>query len=223
VKIAATIRQWIDERLDLSGLIHFTEKKVVPVHRHHFWYGLGGVTLFLFMIQIITGILLLLYYRPSAENAYESVEFIMTSVHYGWLIRSIHSWGANLMIFFLCIHMFSAYFMKAYRKPREMTWISGGLLLLLALGFGFSGYLLPWNQKAYWATSVGTSIIGAVPFIGTTLMEIARGGTEIGAVTLARFYGLHIWWMPIMLLGLIGAHMYLIIRIGITAPPERDE
>lgn len=219
MKIATTIRQWIDERIDLSGLVHFTEKKVVPVHRHHFWYGMGGVTLFLFMIQIVTGILLLLYYRPSAESAYESVEFIMTSVHYGWLIRSIHSWGANLMIFFLCMHMFSTYFMKAYRKPREMTWISGGLLLLLALGFGFSGYLLPWNKLSFFATKVGTEIAGVVPVVGKEILILLRGGEEVTGATLTRFFGFHVALLPLIALIVLGIHLILIQAQGMSVPP----
>ena len=135
----------------------------MPVHRHTIWYYFGGMTLFLFVVQVCTGILLLLYYRPSAEAAFESVQFIMTEVQFGWLIRSIHSWSANLMIATLLIHMFSVYFTQAYRKPRELTWVSGMLLFGLALVFGFSGYLLPWNTLAYFATKVGTDVAGQRP------------------------------------------------------------
>src|SRR5215470_77544 len=142
---------WLDERLGLDVVRALAAKKTVPIHRQSIWYYFGGMTLFLFTMQVLTGILLLLYYRPSAETAFESVQFIMTEVRFGWLIRSVHSWSANLMIATLFIHMFSVYFMRAYRQPREITWLTGVLLLLLAVGFGFSGYLLPWNKLAFFA------------------------------------------------------------------------
>ena len=132
----------------------------MPVHRYSVFYYLGGMTLFFFIVQVVTGILLMLYYRPSAEEAFESVEFIMTTVPFGWLIRSLHSWSANLMVFFAFVHLVTVYFIKAYRKPREMTWITGCVLLFLSMAFGFSGYLLPWNQLAFFATKVGTDIAG---------------------------------------------------------------
>ncbi|MFQ6113595.1 MAG: cytochrome bc complex cytochrome b subunit, partial [bacterium] len=175
---------WLKERYDLSAFEQFIAKKEVPVHRHSIWYYFGGITLFLFLIQVVTGILLLLYYRPTAEAAFESVQFIMTEVHFGWLIRSIHSWAANLMIAAAFIHMFSVFFMKAYRKPRELTWVSGAVLLLLALGFGFSGYLLPWNELAFFATKVGTEIVAVVPLIGDFLLKYLRGGEDVTGATL---------------------------------------
>jgi hypothetical protein len=147
---------WLDERLDLAAISKIAEKKEVPVHRHTIWYYLGGMTLFLYLIQIATGILLLFYYRPSAEDAYESVQFLMAEVHFGWLFRSIHAWSSNLMIFTAFLHLFSVLLLRAYRKPREITWISGVLLLGLAMAFGFTGYLLPWNELSYFATRVGT-------------------------------------------------------------------
>ena len=137
----ADLKNWVDERLSISTLQAMADKKEVPLHRHSIWYYFGGMTLFLFAVQVATGILLLLYYRPSAENAFESVQFIITEVKFGWLIRSIHSWSANLMIAFMFVHMFSVFFMKAYRAPRELTWFSGVILFCLSLAFGFSGYL----------------------------------------------------------------------------------
>src|SRR6266540_892576 len=154
---------WVDERIDLSGVRHFIAEKGVPVHAQKIWYYLGGMTLFLFGVQIFTGILLLLYYRPSASEAYESVQFIVTQVQFGWLIRNIHSWSANLLIGLAFAHFFSVFFLKSYRKPRELTWISGILLLFLMFGFGFSGYLLPWNTLSYFATKVGTEIPAQIP------------------------------------------------------------
>ena len=135
----------------------------MPVHRYSYWYFLGGMTLFLFGVQVLTGALLLLYYRPGADEAFESVQFIMTQVQFGWLVRSVHSWSANLLIFMAFAHLFSVLFLRSYRKPRELTWVSGVLLLFLMLGFGFSGYLLPWNTLSYFATKVGTEIPAQIP------------------------------------------------------------
>lgn len=214
---------WVNDRLDLSGISNFADKKVVPVHKYHFWYGIGGITLFLYIIQVLTGILLLLYYRPTAENAFESVEFIMTSVRFGWLIRSIHSWGANLMIFFLFIHMFSTYFMKAYRKPRELTWISGAFLLILALAFGFSGYLLPWNKLAFFATKVGTEMAAVIPVIGHDVLIFLRGGEEVTGATLTRFFGFHVALLPLITALFLVIHIILIQAQGMSVPPSLSE
>src|SRR5690242_9450632 len=171
----ARVYDWFDERLVWADLAAPLRKKTVPLHRLSWWYFLGGITLFLFMIQVATGILLLLYYRPSASEAYESVQYISTQVKFGWLVRSIHSWSANLMVFMAFAHMFSVVFLRAYRKPRELTWLSGMILLFLALGFGFSGYLLPWNTLAFFATRVGTEVAGQVPVVGRPIMVFLRG------------------------------------------------
>ena len=183
------VRDWIDERFDLAKLTEPLRHKTVPIHKLSYWYFLGGITLFLFGIQVCTGILLLLYYRPSANEAFESVQYIMTRVQFGWLVRSIHSWAANLMIFTAFMHMFSVLFLRAYRKPRELTWVSGMILLFLVLGFGFSGYLLPWNTLAFFATKVGTEIPGQVPIVGHSMMVLMRGGEEVTGATLTRFFG----------------------------------
>ena len=159
------ILEWLQDRLALGTVREAITKKTVPDHPASVIYYLGGMTLFFFLVQVGTGILLMLYYRPSAEQAFESVEFLMTTVPFGWLIRSIHSWSANLMVFFAFLHLASVYFAKAYRAPRELTWITGCLLFFLILGFGFSGYLLPWNQLAFFATKVGTDIAGVIPGI----------------------------------------------------------
>jgi cytochrome b6 len=186
------VANWLEARLGLSVVKSLAKKKQVPVHRHTIWYYLGGMTLFLFMVQIATGILLLFYYRPSAEEAYESVQFLMAEVEFGWLFRSIHSWSANLMIFTLFLHLFSVLLVKAYRPPRELTWFSGIGLMGLALAFGFTGYLLPWNELAYFATRVGTEITGAVPLIGDFVLRVSRGGTDVTGATLTRFYAFHV-------------------------------
>jgi cytochrome b6 len=216
------VRQWLDERLEWDDLIEPLRKKAVPLHRLSYWYFLGGITLFLFVIQVLTGILLLLYYRPGANEAFESVQYIMTQVQFGWLIRSIHSWSANLMIFTAFAHMFSVLFLKAYRKPRELTWISGVILLFLVMGFGFSGYLLPWNTLAFFATKVGTEITGQVPLIGKPLMIFLRGGEEVTGATLTRFFGFHVAVLPGLATLLILMHLLLVQRLGISVPPKLE-
>ena len=214
--------EWLDERLDLGDLTAFLRHKTVPIHYYSYWYYLGGITLFLFVIQVLTGILLLLYYRPSADGAFESVQYIMTQVQFGWLIRSIHSWSANLMIFTAFAHMFSVLFLKAYRKPRELTWVSGMLLLFVVMGFGFSGYLLPWNTLAFFATKVGTDIVDQVPVVGHPIMIFLRGGPEVTGATLTRFFGFHVAVLPGLVTVLITVHLMLIQRQGISVPPSMD-
>jgi len=209
---------WFDQRLGWSTIKEVAMHKRVPMHKHSIWYYLGGMTLFCFLVQIITGIFLLLYYRPTAEGAFESVEFIMTEVPFGWLMRSLHSWSANLMIFFAFVHLFSVFFMKAYRKPRELTWISGAFLLILSLGFGFSGYLLPWNQLAYFATKVGTDILGQIPVIGHWLLVVARGGDNVTGATLTRFFGVHVAILPMITTFFLLAHLALVQKQGMSIP-----
>ncbi len=171
---SAKIEQWLDSRYEISKVITFIKHKKVPVHKFSLFYYLGGLTLFLFIVQVITGILLLMYYKPGEDSAFESVHFIITEVNFGWLIRNIHSWSANLMVFFAFAHMFSVFFTRAYKKPRELTWVSGMILLGLAMFFGFSGYLLPWNELAFFATKVGTDIASVVPFIGDSIKESSK-------------------------------------------------
>jgi cytochrome b6 len=210
---------WVDERIDLSEVRHFVAEKGVPVHAQKVWYYLGGMTLFLFGVQVFTGILLLLYYRPSATEAYESVQFIVTQVKFGWLIRNVHSWSANLLIGLAFAHFFSVFFLKSYRKPRELTWVSGILLLFLMLGFGFSGYLLPWNELSFFATKVGTGIAGAVPVIGHFSLRLLRGGDDVTGATLSRFYGLHVAILPAIATALVALHLLFVQRQGMSVPP----
>jgi cytochrome b6 len=217
------VRKWFDERFDIDGLIAPLRKKTVPIHRLSYWYFLGGITLFLFGIQVCTGILLLLYYRPTAGEAFESVQYITTKVQFGWLIRSIHSWSANLMVFTAFAHMFSVFFMRAYRKPRELTWISGVLLLFLVLGFGFSGYLLPWNTLAFFATKVGTEVAGQIPIVGRPILVFLRGGDDVSGATLSRFFGFHVAVLPGIVTLLIGIHLLLVQYFGISVPPRINE
>ncbi|HEU4873984.1 MAG TPA: cytochrome bc complex cytochrome b subunit [Pyrinomonadaceae bacterium] len=214
------MKDWLDERLSISALAEMVHKKEVPLHRHSIWYYFGGMTLFLFVVQVVTGILLLLYYRPSAENAFESVQFIVTEVQFGWLIRSIHSWSANLMIATLFIHLFSVFFLRAYHRPREITWVSGVVLLFIAICFGFSGYLLPWNKLAFFATKVGTEIAGVIPVVGHTLLRFLRGGDDVTGATLTRFFGFHVAVLPAAATVFIGLHVLLVQLHGMSVPPS---
>jgi cytochrome b6 len=191
----------------------------VPVHRHTLFYYLGGMALFLFTIQVATGILLLLYYRPSSAEAFESVQYIMADVPFGWLIRSIHSWGANLFVGVVILHLISVFFLKAYRPPREATWITGAVLLFLTMGFGFSGYLLPWNTLSFFATKVGTDVPAQIPGIGHLLSRIMRGGSDVTGATLSRFYGLHVAILPAITTVFLGIHLVLVQRHGMSVPP----
>jgi quinol-cytochrome oxidoreductase complex cytochrome b subunit len=209
---------WVDDRVKLRDLVEFMGKKYVPLHRGSVWYYFGGVSLFLFIIQVVTGILLLLYYKGSESLAYESIKFIMSKVPFGWLIRSIHSWAANLFILAAFIHMFSVYFEKAYRPPREITWLTGMLMLFLGLGFGFSGYLLPWNELAFFATKVGTDIAGVLPVVGKPLLIFLRGGEDVTGATLSRFFGFHVAVLPGIFTVLLGIHLVLVQRQGMSEP-----
>ncbi|HEQ98553.1 MAG TPA: cytochrome bc complex cytochrome b subunit [candidate division Zixibacteria bacterium] len=222
--------RFFDERLKLESLREFAAHKVVPSHRHSAVYYTGGITLFLFIIQVCSGILLLMYYKGSAETAFESVRYIMSEVQFGWLMRDIHSWSANLMILFAFLHMFSVYFTKAYRFPRELTWLSGIILLVLSMGFGFSGYLLPWNELAFFATKVGTDMVGAVPLIGEPLLKLLRGSEDVTGATLSRFFGIHVAILPGLFMIFISIHLILVQRLGISEPeswrnlpPERKK
>lgn len=217
------LKNWLDERLSISALARAAQKKEIPLHRQSIWYYFGGMTLFLFVVQVVTGILLLLYYRPSAENAFESVQFIMTEVKFGWLIRSIHSWSANLMILTLFIHMFSVYFMQAYNRPRELTWVTGVVLLLLCITFGFSGYLLPWNTVSFFATKVGTDIAGVVPVVGKTILRFLRGGDEVTGATLTRFFGFHVAVLPALATAFLGIHVLLVQLHGMHVPARYEQ
>lgn len=214
---------WLDERFDLTPLLELMKKKRVPVHRHTVWYYLGGVTLFLFAVQVFTGILLLFYYQPGEATSYESIRFIMTKVGFGWLIRSLHHWAANLMIFFAFVHMFSVFFTRAYRKPRELTWVSGFALLVLAMALGFSGYLLPWDELAFFATKVGTDIAGAMPLFGDLVRNLLRGGPDVSSVTLTRFFAFHVALFPAIFTVILVLHLLFVQRQGMHAPTSFEQ
>lgn len=215
----SALYRWVDERLGLEEILAFARHKTVPEHRHSFWYYWGGVSLFFFLVQLMSGILLLVYYRPGAE-AYDTVRQITYDIKFGWLIRSAHSWSANLMVGALFVHMFSAYFMKAYRKPREFGWWSGLALLGLTMLFGFSGYLLPMDDLAYFATKVGLELPAAMPGAGDLITSLVRGGPEVGEVTIQRFFALHAVVLPLVFLPLLTFHLWLVQKHGNASPPS---
>jgi len=212
---------WLDERLALNELYKATLDRPEP--KGNWWNTLGSASLFLFLLQGATGIFLSVYYTPSPDHAYDSIQYIMNGVAFGWLIRGIHHWGASVMVLVVFIHMLRVFVTASYKYPRELTWLIGVGLLLCTLGMGFTGYLLPWNQKAYWATTVATSIAGSVPWIGTFIMKALRGGTDLSALTLSRFFAAHIWMLPAALTGLIGVHLFLIIKHGESEFPGKDD
>jgi len=219
--MAARVFGWLDDRLGLTGIYRTVLDRKVP--KVNWAFTLGSATLFLVVLQGVTGVFLTVYYVPHPDQAYDSINYIMNDVAFGWLIRGLHHWGATLMVVTIVLHMLRTFFHAAYKYPREITWVTGVLLLLVALGMGFTGYLLPWNQRAYWATTVGTSIAGTVPWVGPIIEQALRGGTDLSTLTLTRFFSAHIWMLPAALLGLVGVHLYLVIRLGISHMPAADE
>ena len=216
-------QEWVADRTGFDSIREFLAHKTVPRHSTTIWYYFGGITLFLFTIQVLTGVLLLLYYRPTPGEAFESVQFIMTRVSFGWLVRSIHSWSANLMILSAFVHMFSVFFLRAYKRPRELTWFTGIALLGLTLMFGFSGYLLPWNTLSYFATKVGTDMAGSVPALGEFVRRFLRGGDEVTGATLTRFFGFHVAVLPGLTTLLLLSHLALVQKWGISSPENHGE
>jgi len=212
---------WLDERLGLGAIYSVTLDRKVP--KVNWWFTFGSASMFLFLLQAVTGVFLTVYYVPSPDHAYDSIQYIMNDVAFGWLIRGIHHWGATLMVIFVFLHMLRTFFYGAYKFPRELTWLPGVVLLLCTLGMGFTGSLLPWNQRAYWATTVGTEIAGSAPFMGPFITSVLRGGTDLSGVTLARFFAVHIWFIPAIIVAIIGVHIYLIVRLGIAGVPDPDD
>ncbi len=216
-------RGWLYERTGVDRVWDALFARKVPEAQGwvSWLYTLGSATLFVFVLQAVTGTLLAMNYVPSPDHAYDSVRYINTSVVMGHYLRGLHHWGASAMVVLVGLHMLRTYFMGAYKYPREGTWMIGVLLLVVVIGFGFTGYLLPWDQKAYWATMVGTNIAGQTPFIGPYLKKIFRGGPEMGAATMTRFYALHVLVLPAIVGALIMGHLFLVVWHGISEPPTR--
>ena len=219
--MATKLGNWLDERLSWRQVWEAIFLRNIP--KVNWLYTLGSASLYVAINQIVTGILLTIYYVPTPDHAYDSVQYITTELPAGWLIRGLHHWGASAMVVLVCLHMLRVILYGSYKFPREVTWFTGVILLIVVIGFGFTGYLLPWDQKAFWATTVGTRIAATPPVIGDFILRLVRGGSELSAVTLARFYGVHIWVLPTALLLLLAIHLYLVIKIGISATPQKDE
>ncbi|RNC66653.1 MAG: cytochrome bc complex cytochrome b subunit [Desulfuromonadales bacterium] len=217
--IMKRISEWFEVRLGYKELAEKHLTGYLLPRNINAWYSLGSVLLVIFGIQVLTGILLLIYYVPDADKAFRSVTAIMNDVPYGWLIRMCHAVGSNMMVAVLLLHMLSTLFMGSYKSPRELNWLTGFILFNLVLGISLSGYLLPWSQLSFWATTVATNSAGAIPIIGDYLMQFLRGGKLVGPPTLGRFFAAHVALLPLAIAGLIGAHLFLLERIGVSAPP----
>jgi cytochrome b6 len=212
------LKEWFDERYDLEGLRSLARHKRVPQHKHEIWYYTGGIVLFLFAIQFITGMALAFYYVPYFEHANKSIIEIVTKLNMGWFFRSLHHWGAQLAITVLFIHAFSTLLLKAYRKPRELLWVSGFILLAISIFFGLSGYLLIWDERAFAAVRVATGGAGNLPVIGGFIKDFLRGGTDVTGDTLTRFYAFHVSVLPLATMLLMGFHMLLVQIQGMSVP-----
>src|SRR5881628_1305435 len=213
---------WLEERSGLVGGVKYFLFRKVPGDIS--WgHTLGSASLTAFIVQAVTGVILAMYYKPDPNQAYESIRHITNDVTLGWLVRGMHKWGASVFIILMFLHMGRVFLFGAYKYPRELNWIVGVLLLATGMFEGFTGYLLPWDQTAYWATVVGININGTGPFVGPFLASFLRGGAEIGPDTLARFYALHMLVLPGAIFALIGLHLYLVVRLGVTSPPWSKE
>jgi quinol-cytochrome oxidoreductase complex cytochrome b subunit len=213
---------WLEERSGLIGGVRYFLFRKVPGDTNWF-QTLGAATLTAFLVQALTGVILAMYYKPDANSAYASIQNITNNVWAGWLVRGMHRWGASVFIILMFMHMGRVFLFGAYKYPRELNWIIGVLLLAMGLGEGFTGYLLPWDQTAYWATVVGININGTAPFLGPFLAQFLQGGTYINADTLPRFYAIHMLMIPGAIFALIGLHLYLVVRLGVTSPPWSKE
>ncbi|PSL50511.1 menaquinol-cytochrome c reductase cytochrome b subunit [Salsuginibacillus halophilus] len=218
------IYDWVDERMDITPLWRDIADHEVPEHvnpAHHFSafiYCFGGLTFFVTVIQILSGMFLTMYYVPDIINAYESVYYLQSEVAFGAIVRAMHHWGASVVIVMMFLHTLRVFFTGAYKKPRELNWVVGVLIFFVMLGLGLTGYLLPWDMKAYFATVVALEIMETVPIIGESLRTLLQGGEIVGAQTLARFFAIHVFFLPGALLGLLAAHFIMIRRQGISGP-----
>lgn len=221
--LANSLYDWVDYRTGIRDLIkgQLTEYRIPP--RVNKWYSLGGLALFAFILQLVTGVLLQMYYVASTEEAFDSVQRIMLDIPYGWLIRNAHAAGSDMMVAIVLFHMVSVVFMGSYKKPREITWLTGCGLLFLTLGVSFTGYLLPWSQLSYWATTVATKIPEPIPVIGPYIVKLIRGADTINPDTLTRFFTFHVVVIPALIFALIAIHLYLVRVLGISDPEHRED
>jgi len=213
---------WLEERSGLIGGIRYFLFRKVPADVN-WMQTLGSAALTAFIVQAITGAILAMYYQPTPTGAYPSIVNITDHVTLGWLVRGMHRWGASVFIILMFLHMGRVFLFGAYKYPRELNWIVGAFILVLGMMEGFTGYLLPWDQTAYWATVVGINLNGTAPFLGPFLAQFLRSGQEIGADTLTRFYSMHMLLIPGGIISLIVLHLYLVVRLGVTSPPWSHE
>jgi menaquinol-cytochrome c reductase cytochrome b subunit len=213
---------WLEERSGLVGGVRYFLFRRIPADSN-WMQTLGSATLTAFIVQAVTGVILAMYYRPTPNDAYKSIQYITDDLTLGWLVRGMHRWGASVFIILMFLHMGRVFLFGAYKYPRELNWIIGVLLLVMGMAEGFTGYLLPWDQTAYWATVVGINLNATAPFLGPFISDFLRGGQEIGTETLSRFYSMHMLLIPGGLIALITLHLYLVIRLGVTSPPWSKE
>ena len=224
----SNVYDWFQERLEIQAIADDITSKYVPPHVNIF-YCLGGITLTCFIVQVATGFAMTFYYRPTVTEAFSSVEYIMTSVNFGWLIRSVHRWSASMMVLNMILHVCRVYLTGGFKKPRELTWVTGVLLASVTVSFGVTGYSLPWDQVGYWACKIVTGVPDAVPIVGGLIVQVLRGGVSVGQSTLTRFYSAHTFVLPVVAVVLMLTHFIMIRKQGIsgcllyTSPSPRDK
>ena len=211
------VYDWFQERLEIQAIADDITSKYVPPHVNIF-YCFGGIVLTCFIIQVASGFAMTFYYRPSVAEAFSSVTYIMTDVNFGWLIRSIHRWSASMMVLMMILHSFRVYLTGGFKTPRELTWVTGVTLAVLTVSFGVTGYSLPWDQVGYWAVKIVTGVPEAIPVVGTSLVELLRGGVSVGQTTLTRFYSLHTFVLPLLTAVVMLMHFLMIRKQGISGP-----
>lgn len=210
---------WIDVRIGAREIVDKELTGYLLPRNINVWYSMGSILLVIFSLQVLTGILLLIYYVPDSDKAFTSVSNIMNQVPFGWLIRLCHAVGSNMMVLVLLMHMLSVLFMGSYKRPRELNWLTGFILFTLVQAISLTGYLLPWSQLSFWATTVATNSVTAIPVVGSFLVEFLRGGKLVGPATLGRFFALHVAVIPAAIAALAGAHLFLLQRTGVSTPP----
>src|SRR6267142_6228807 len=219
IKRLRQLALWIDDRVYISKIFAATAGHTVPRTSGSWFYVFGSGTLLCFMIQIVTGICLALVYVPSAGQAYASLEYLNYQQQLGWFLRAMHNWGSNLMVAIMLLHLIQVFLFGAFKYPRELTWISGVFLLLCTLGMAFTGQILRWDQDAYWGLGIGASIAARAPVVGSTLVHLLLGGPIIAGRTLSRFFALHVFVVPGILIALTGLHVWLVLRLGVNEWP----
>lgn len=214
---SSPVYKWFNDRLEIQGISDDISSKYVPPHVNIF-YCLGGITLVCFLIQFATGFAMTFYYKPSVTEAFNSVQYIMNEVSFGWLIRSIHRWSASMMVLMMILHVFRVYLTGGFKNPRELTWVTGVVMAVITVSFGVTGYSLPWDQVGYWAVKIVSGVPEAIPLVGPLMVELIRGSASVGQATLTRFYSLHTFVLPWLIAVFMLAHFLMIRKQGISGP-----